>query len=366
MKRIYIFLLLLLLLTACGSKDINTNTENMAETSMTDSNLTSEPVTEQQSAVYPAEDLIIEKKPDIYTYDDLEHDILTLQKNYGDLIQVVQVCETYDGRNVYDIVFGELNSENQIMIMGAMHAREYITSQVVMKQLCDVLKNYTEKEYRGISADELLAGTAVHFIPMVNPDGVTISQLGIDGLLNDYTKQTVQNICVSNNFSDCEQWKANAEGTDINRNFDAGWEEYTDGVGQPAPDHYKGASIGSCEEADGLIRLTYNYNFKRTVSYHTKGSLIYWFYKQTGDVLEQSRRFAQRISDVTGYYLDSDYTAVDAAGYKDWAVYKMGIPSITIEVGGEAPDNPVPITYFDSIWEKNKDVVWETLYDLRY
>ena len=67
--------------------------------------------------------------------------------------------------------------------------------------------------------------------------------------------------------------------------------------------------------------------------------------------------------------MNSDYTSLDAAGYKDWAVYKMGIPSITIEVGNENGGgiiNPVPIEYFDSIWQRNKNVVYAAVYDVKY
>ena len=87
--------------------------------------------------------------------------------------------------------------------------------------------------------------------------------------------------------------------------------------------------------------------------------MIYWYYKQSGNVLVESEKFANEIADVTGYPLDDDYTAVDAAGYKDWAVYKLGVPSLTIEVGAEGGDyfSPVPQRQFNAIWARNKNVV---------
>ncbi|MBQ4404873.1 MAG: hypothetical protein II857_10775 [Selenomonadaceae bacterium] len=47
--------------------------------------------------------------------------------------------------------------------------------------------------------------------------------------------------------------------------------------------------------------------------------MIYWYYKQSGTVLAESQRFAEEISRTTGNYLDDNYTALDTAGYKDWA-----------------------------------------------
>lgn len=310
--------------------------------------------------------LIINLTPHQYKYEDLEYDISELKKLCGEEIRVDELCNTIDGRKVYDIVIGDLLAENQILVFGAMHAREYITSQIVMKQLCgciDALNGYGG-EYEEIPVKELLKDVTIHFIPMSNPDGVTISQLGLDGILNDTVKSNI----LSMSSGDYEQWKANANGVDLNRNFDAGWDEFT-GSEAPSSDRYKGAFPGSEPEAAALIKLTQDYNIKRTISYHTCGALIYWYYKQEGTVLEQSRRFMQRISDETGYPPDSDYTAVDAAGYKDWAVYKMGIPSVTIEVGNESGYgivNPVPIENFDAIWDRNKNVVYAAIYNLKY
>ena len=312
------------------------------------------------------QELIINLTPHKYTYEDMEYDISELEKLCGDEISVSSLCDTPDGRKLYDIVVGDPQGENQILIFGAMHAREYITTQVVMRQLCDCIDavNGYGGEYNGIPLTELLNGTTIHFIPMSNPDGVTISQLGLDGIQTEAVKNNLFNIGLGN----YEQWKSNANGVDLNRNFDAGWQEFV-GSGAPSSDRYKGTAPGSEPEAAALIKLTQDCNMQRTISYHTCGALIYWYYKQEGAVLDESRTFAQRISNETGYPLDSDYTAVDAAGYKDWAVYKMGIPSLTIEVGNEDGGgiiNPVPIEHFDSIWNRNKNVVYATVYNLKY
>lgn len=306
-----------------------------------------------------ARELIIDKKQEIYTYDDMEKDINVLKQIYPDIVTVNELCTTADTRKVYDVVVGDINSTEHVMIIGSMHAREYITTQLVMTLMTDLLKNYESYTYNGISSEELVKNTAIHFIPMSNPDGVTVAQLGSSALRTQKARQFVDNVCSESGIS-YDQWKANAEGVDINRNFDAGWDEYT-GASGPSAERYKGTSPGSSAEAAALIKLTESYNFRRTISYHTKGSLIYWYYKQTGSVRDESEQFVNAISSVTGYYPDDNYQAVDAAGYKDWAVYKKGIPSITIEVGGEAPNNPVPYSYFGSIYDRNKDVVWATL-----
>ena len=312
------------------------------------------------------QNLIVYTIPVRYTYDDFVQDMVCLEKLYGDRIICKKLCDTVDNRGVYDIIVGDPNSDKQILIFGAMHAREYITSQVIMRQLCDSIDalNGYGGEYNGIRTKELLQDVAIHFVPMSNPDGISISQFGLNGIMRDTVRQSVSAMV----GSDYEQWKSNANGVDLNRNFDAGWDEYI-GRKIPSAERYKGAFPGSEPESEALIQLVKKYNIKRTISYHTCGDLIYWYYKQSGDVLEASRLFAQRISDETRYPLDSDCTAVDAAGFKDWAVYKMGIPSLTIEVGSEdgySVENPVPVDRFGRIWERNRNVVYATVYNLKY
>ena len=336
-------------------------TENVVEEK------SSEPAVETTNISAPKklaeENLIIRTQPEKYSYDNLVADIQKIQKICPQ-VQVQTLCETADGRKVYDIVVGDLNNSEQILIFGAMHAREYITTQIVMRQLCDAIDatNGYGKDYRGKNIQELLQGVTIHFVPMDNPDGVSISQFGLQGVQNENLRTNVATM--TNNFYD---WKANAVGVDLNRNFDAGWQEFQ-GSSRPSPERYKGTFPGSEPEAAALINLVQKYPVKRTISYHTCGALIYWYYKQSGAVLAESEKFANAISRETGYYLDQDYTAVDAAGFKDWAVYKKGIPSITIETGAETGGVVaiVPPSRFPEMWNRNKNVVYATIYNLKY
>ena len=311
----------------------------------------------------PRQNLIVYSTPAKYSYQDLVSDIQQLQNLYGNIVQVSSLCTTLDGREVFDVTVG--TGDNHILIFGAMHAREYITIQIVMRQLCDAIDamNGYGGTYQGISTAELLQDVTIHFVPNSNPDGVAISQFGLSSINSDSIRQKVSAM-----GGDFEQWKANANGVDLNRNFDADWQNYH-GSQYPSSERYKGIYPGIELESAALIKLVKDYNVKRTISYHSCGEVIYWYYKQQGAVFEESKRFAQRISGETGYYLDADYTALDPAGFKDWAVYKLGIPSLTIETGAENGASivaPVPISRFNNIWQRNKNVVYATIYNLKY
>lgn len=292
------------------------------------------------------------QRTEIYTYDRMTEDLQALLQQYPDLVTLDSLIDTPDGRKLWHMTIGREGADRHIFVNAAIHGREYVTSWLVMEQAKAFLQECRQ------SPELLPEDLAVHLVPMINPDGVSISQLGMDGCLRPQTKALVEEIlereCEGSQEEFLKRWKSNAQGIDLNRNFDAMWEEYEDGVGAPSADHYKGEAPGCAPEAAALIKLTETWNFERTLSYHAQGSVIYWNFGQTGELKDKTVALAQEISEATGYGLDGDFSLLDPAGYKDWAITKKGIPSLTVEVGRETA--PVPQSQYETIWQENKDV----------
>lgn len=309
--------------------------------------------------------LIIDQNPAVYTYEDLVSDTEILKSCYASVFSVNSLGETVDGRQILHFVIGDKEASRKILITGGIHAREYITCQLVMKQTISFLEHLSNGDsYGDISYEDLLRDTAIHVICMVNPDGISISQLGLDGVQTDAVRENLSQIAQLDGASLADstylkRWKANANGVDLNRNFDALWDSYADPAGHPSSDHYKGTAPGCEIESAALIQLTLQQQFTRTISYHTQGDVIYWYFGQEGDLYDQTLSFANTIAATTGYPLDADYQSLDPAGYKDWAIQNQGIPSLTIEVGLQ--DSPVPAEQFATIWAENQFVWEETL-----
>ena len=279
-------------------------------------------------------------------------------------LRVDEIGQTVDGNRLYDFRVGNPAAERHLLVFGGIHAREYITAQLVMRQLVQLLSDQsTNGSYENIAVRELLSNTEIHFIPMANPDGIGISQLGLEGLHTEAVRETVRQIAAKDGKALTEsylrQWKSNANGVDLNRNFDALWESYNDHLGHASADHYKGIAP-ECElESKALADLTRQFQFDATLSYHTQGEVIYWNFGQEGELKNMSLLLANRVSELTGYRLDGNFQALDTAGYKDWAISKLGIPSLTIEAGHGG--NPVDPAQMDAIWRENRDVVPMTL-----
>lgn len=298
----------------------------------------------------------------MYTYQKMESDIELLKQRYEGVTSD-SIGTTTDGRNLYRIVIGSRDAKKKILVVGAIHAREYITTPLIMRQIKEMLD---KREDGDKSLDEI----CIEYVPMVNPDGVTISQSGINGLNKEESKKKLQEIIDSwsewglkenqdkyNWF--LNKWKNNLNGVDINHNFPTqGWPNRADSRKRPCNEFYKGASAGSESETQYLITLVNNENFDAVLNYHTQGQIIYWSNQHaSADVLAKDRAMADIVAAYTGYKLvtpEADGSKY-GTGFKDWLDWEKGIPNVTVEVG--IGTSPVPETQIESIWQQNTGVL---------
>ena len=84
--------------------------------------------------------------------------------------------------------------------------------------------------------------------------------------------------------------------------------------------------------------------------------MIYWDFYQQGQLRVQTWEFAKRIGEITGYVPQENTREQSSGGYKDWALLKMEIPSLTIEIGRQ--ESPLPASCFEEIFIENRGV-WE-------
>lgn len=307
----------------------------------------------------------IVKAVERYSYEQMEADIQALKQAYGDKIQVNVIGTSKDGRNIYDIILGNPDARQQILIQGAIHAREYMTPLVMMSQLEYALAYYDTGHYNFRSLSEMLNKVAIHFVPMANPDGVALSQFGIDAIRSEELKQVIRDCYTrdqalsrtSDTFETyLTKWKANGGGVDLNYNFDAGWNELTTKLTEPSYAAYKGPSPLSEPESQALAGLADQYPWAITISYHSQGEVIYWTTSSNGAKMA-SNTLAEAISVMTGYRMDS---SDGKGGFKDWMQSRTNpVPGVTLEVG-KTPC-PVPFSEFEAVWKQNKGVWLQAL-----
>ena len=296
---------------------------------------------------------------DKYSYEQMEQDLMALSSRYPGKVSVNSIGQSLDGRNIYDVVIGNPQAPKKLLIQGAIHAREYIVVPLMMQQMEYLLAGYDSGTYQNIPLSSVLSQVAIHFVPMVNPDGVAISQLGESGLHSEELRAGLQAIYAMDTAAGrtsldygqyLTRWKANARGVDLNYNFDAKWAEINPGQVCGSSNGYKGVSPLSEPESQALAALIQQTGFSATISYHAMGRVLYWDTEGNQKAAE-SYDMAVTAGSVTGYSVLSSH---GVGGMKDWAQKALAIPGITIEVGRSIC--PVAFSEYPAIWEQNKAI----------
>lgn len=284
-----------------------------------------------------------------YSYSEMVSDINSLKKKYNGLVTVKSIATTPDKRKVYDVIIGNPKAKKCIMVTASMHAREYMTSIVAMKQMEYYLQNQTSKIGK-TTVQNTLNKVCIHFVPMVNPDGVMISQNGASAIQNASLRSKVRKMGASS------RWKANGRGVDLNRNWAYRWRR----SGKAGSQGYTGSKAFSESETKALSTLKRNLKknsgLKGIISYHTMGNMIFGSTKgTTSSVRSGINKMYSLAKSLTRYRkADNIYGGSGATNSREWDMYILKVPSITIECGSHSA--PGPISEFPGIWKKNKDV----------
>ena len=292
----------------------------------------------------------------LYKYETMETELRNLLRQYHGRVWIDSLGKSFDNREIYKIIVGNRNAEKKLLFTGTVHGREYMTAKLLIGQTEQFLRSICEGKAGN-------SDIAVYVIPMVNPDGAVLCQRGVEGIRSLKLREKILEIKEKEMGEIREKeyfmrWKANARGVDLNRNFDAFWEKYQSEKKEPSSEKYKGKYPESEVETKLLTELTRREKFHATVSYHSSGEVIYWDFGQQGKLRKETKKLAKIIGNATRYELVEGWDKTDPAGYKDWALLKMHIPSVTVEIG--KGDSPLLASEFPEIWEKNKNV-WENI-----
>lgn len=294
---------------------------------------------------FAATSYIVSRSDKKYSYSDMKKDIEQLTAKYPDRLTSQVLGQSADGRNLYALCLGNPEAEKQIFVTAGTHAREYINCQVVMMMVERYCRNYGGS-YKGVKYRELFEDVAVYIVPMVNPDGIAISQFGSSAIRDAALRKKVQKMPRRGGYSN---WKANARGVDLNRNY----KMYAGRPAEkkPASEGYPGASRFSESEAKAVRDLMASMtNMKACLNYHSMGQAIYWGYKNKS-YKAKSYALAKMFKSMTGYYLiDESYTKATYGDLEHYVMNEYRIPYVCVETGYGGV--PVPSGQLMSIYKK--------------
>lgn len=278
--------------------------------------------------VSAATSYIVSRSDKKYSYTDMKKDIEELTAKYPDRLTSQVLGESADGRNIYALCLGNPEAEKQIFVTAGMHAREYINCQVVMMMVERYCRNYGGK-YKGKTYRQLFDEVAVYIIPMVNPDGIAISEFGPSAIRDAALRKKVQKMPRRGGYSN---WKSNARGVDLNHNYKMYAGKHPQK--KPASDNYPGPSRFSESETKAVRDLMKSMtNMKACLNYHSMGQVIYWGYKNKS-YKSKSYALAKLFKQMTGYYLiDESYTRATYGDLEHYVINEYRVPYVCIETG---------------------------------
>ncbi|PAQ13833.1 hypothetical protein CD798_13485 [Bacillaceae bacterium SAOS 7] len=286
----------------------------------------------------------------VYTYEQMTADLKEIVQWYPGLASLEVIGKSVDGRNLYALKLGK--GREEVFINASHHAREHITTNVTMEMIDQYAYAYeTNKKIDGYAVKNLLDQVSIYFVPMVNPDGVSLVQKGANS-----AKNPAAALKVNRNQRSFAAWKANVRGVDLNRQYPAGWPTICCDPGKPHPQNYKGPKPLSEPETKALYDFTLKHRFKSSAAYHSSGQIIFWHFYQSGAQKTRDYNIAKKITRKTGYQLVPPKKKYSGGGYTDWFIQSQKKPGFTIEVAPYVGHRPVPMTYFSRIWKQNHSI----------
>ena len=288
-----------------------------------------------------------------HTYDEALAELQQVANDYPEICTLTDIADSHgkeyfnNGLTAYEnyqhdvwmLKISDNVNDNEdepaVFFMGAHHAREPISTEVVLGIIQHLTDNYgTDDE---ITA--MVDNAEIYIIPMVNPDGheVVLDQL------NTWWRKNAADNDENGQFS---YFSDGPDGVDPNRNY--GWNFGGEGSsGNPTSDIYHGPSAFSEPELASMRDMITEHHFTSGITYHSYSELVLYPYGYSASAVAPDRdaleelavNMAESIPKIAGsghYFPEQSNDLYPASGVTDdWAYGQHGIFCFTVELGQE-------------------------------
>lgn len=212
------------------------------------------------------------------------------------------------GRDIEAYTFGD--GERHVLFVGGMHGGYEWNSVLLAYEFIDHLAE---------NRDLVPEGVAVSVVPSANPDGL-YKVLGVEGrfALADVPADTGP---VGNG-------RFNANGVDLNRNFDCKWKSESMWRGNAVS---AGTAAFSEPEAVAIRDFVLEHNPNAVVFWHSQANAVYASECEEG-VLPETSTVMHTYADAAGYTPIASFDAYEVTGDAEGWLASIGIPAITVEL----------------------------------
>lgn len=288
-------------------------------------------------------------------YEKMTKILSNLVKKYA-FAGVFSCGKSVLGRDILCIRLGK--GKRKIFLNGAHHSLEWITSSLLLNYACDYAAALRdETDFCGENILKIYNSATFYIVPMVNPDGVDFVINGIKKANPAY--ELVKGALGGKNTK--KYWQANANGVDLNHNYDAYFDEGKKmeqklGITGANYTRYSGKKPFSEPETQAVKSLFEKEKFDISIAFHSQGEEIYYDFAKKS----KYKYIADALAAKSGYTVAETDGIASVTGFKDWVIDKFGLPSFTIEVGNG--QNPLPFSQFEKIRKENYALITECVF----
>ncbi len=262
---------------------------------------------------------MIVKYKKAYTAAQVRKDVALLAETYPELINTEVVGHSVKGSPIPLVKLGK--GDRKALITAGIHAREYLTTAFTMRCIEEYAEAYYSKtgKYGGYNMVEMLDEYTLYIVPMMNPDGLDIVTNG-KKTLYDKSKKDIN-------------YKRNANGVNLNRNFPFEWDKITTGHNVNDDEAYRGKSAASEPETQAMMTLCEIHDFEWMYSMHLYGNNIYWRDKVNG-VIPGDEALVNKLNKVCGFVISPSSTDVNSygGGFENWFRQTYKKPGFCVEL----------------------------------
>ena len=278
-------------------------------------------------------------------YENTRSRMMALKRQYP-FLRVFSIGKSVLGRNLHAVGFGPLKGCN--LLVGGVHGTEWITTLLLFRLLEDLAYSIAhDRPLVDVDIARSLEYRGLVIVPALDPDGILLSTKGAPG--HSAFARRLRGMC----GGDFSHWQANANGVDLNHNFDAGWQQLRQmeeeaGITGPGPTRYGGPRPASEPETRALCSFCGAFDVRAAYAFHSQGEEIYYRYGEHTPA--RARMMAQLLADASGYRVAHPQGLASHGGFKDWFIETFHRPGFTIEVG--RGQNPLPITELEPLYAR--------------
>lgn len=310
-----------------------------------------------------------EEEYEYFSYETMTDFLINLQENNQDIMSLVSIGKTYQGRDIWLVKLSDNvesnEDEKEVLLIGAHHGNEWPSFEVLIYFIRHMVENYykenTDDDYDGNINEDPIDGfdndydglvdedpsedrvrdainnTQIFLIPMLSPDGV------------EYGDSGSRKNRVPNHGPFGYKKEITSYGVNLNRNYGYDWILYYFFPIRfsfflcvfDSSFNYRGPCPFSENETQAVKYFVENQNISISLSYHSFKEVMFYPWYHTSKKSPHEDLYisiGENMSKINKYQLltGKDYIIPRLGGtlgtYENWAYGKHNIISFTMEL----------------------------------